>query len=118
MSGTPFDALTILKEYGLAGVMAWLFWWTLRRMMASHDATVRSLKDQLDAQAGATRAVSESFGQVVENHLGHVAESLARFDACLSHHVEDQRRWQDRLLHTLEQIALHLGQKGARDGSG
>ena len=39
------DFIAVLKEYGLAGVMAWLFWWTLRRMMTSHDATVSQLKE-------------------------------------------------------------------------
>ena len=116
MIGTPLDALTLAKEYGLAGVMAWLFWWTLRRMMASHDATVRGLKDQLESQAQATRTVSDSFGRVVQNHMGHVTESIARFDVCLTHHVEDQRRWQDRLLGALDQIAAHLGQRGGTAG--
>jgi len=50
MTGTPVDVLTILKEYGLAGMLAWLFWWTLRRMTASHDVTVRNLKEQLASQ--------------------------------------------------------------------
>jgi hypothetical protein len=105
----PIDALTILKEYGLAGVMAWLFWWTLRRTMASHDVTVRELKDQLDTQAQTTRAAGERFAHVVENHMNHVCNSLARFDAKLSHQAEDQRRWQARLLETMERIAAHLG---------
>ncbi len=109
MTGAPMEALAALKEYGLAGVMAWLFWWTLRRMMASHDATVHQLKDQLDTQAQATRAAGQSFAEVVQNHMTHVSDSLGRFDTTLSHHVEDQRRWQDRLLHTLDQIAARLG---------
>jgi len=109
MSAVPVDALTLLKEYGLGGVMAWLFWWTLRRMMASHDATVRELKGQLDTQAEVTRAGEESFAKVVENHMAHICDSLGRFDTALAHHVEDQGRWQDRLLHTLEQIAARLG---------
>lgn len=113
MTGGTIDLLAVLKEYGLAGVMAWLFWWTLRRMMASHDATVRGLKEQLESQAQATQSISSSFGQVVRNHMGHVTESLARFDVCLAHHAEDQRRWQDRLLTTLDQISAHLGQKGS-----
>jgi len=105
----PIDALTILKEYGLAGVMAWLFWWTLRRTMASHDATVQELKGQLDTQAQSTHAASERFAHVVENHMNHVSSSLARLDAKLSHQAEDQRRWQDRLLETMDRIAAHLG---------
>jgi hypothetical protein len=105
-----FGALNLLKEYGLAGVMAWLFWWTLRRMMASHDATVQGLKEQLETQSEATRTVSDSFGRVVQNQMGHVTESIARFDVCLTHHVENQRRWQDRLLGALEQIAGALAQ--------
>jgi hypothetical protein len=112
MTAPPADALTILKEYGLAGVMAWLFWWTLRRMMASHDATVRGLKEQLDTQADAARAVGENFARTVQNHLNHVADCLARFDAGLTHHAEEQHRWQDRLLHTLEQISVRLGGPG------
>ena len=108
MTSVSLDALTLLKEYGLAGVMAWLFWWTLRRAMATHDATVRELKGQLDTQAQTTRAVGDNFARVVENHMAHVCESLARFDAALAHHSEDQRRWQDRLLQTLEQIAARL----------
>jgi len=105
-----FGALNLLKEYGLAGVMAWLFWWTLRRMMASHDATVQGLKEQLETQSEATRTVSDSFGRVVQNQMGHVTEAIARFDVCLTHHVENQRRWQDRLLGALEQIAGALAQ--------
>jgi hypothetical protein len=104
----PIDALAALKEYGLAGVMAWLFWWTLRRTMASHDAAVHELKGQLDTQAQATRATGERFANVVENHMNHVSSSLARFDASLSHQAEEQRRWQDRLLETMERIAAHL----------
>lgn len=103
------DALAILKEYGLAGVMAWLFWWTLRRMMTSHDSTVRGLKEQLEVQAQATRAAGDAFAEVVQNHMSHVVDALARFDARLSGHVEDQRRWQDRLLETLQQVAGRLG---------
>lgn len=108
MTASLLDALAALKEYGLAGVMAWLFWWTLRRMMASHDATVRELKDQLDTQAQATRAAGEGFAEVVQNHMTHVCDSLGRFDTTLSHHVQDARRWQDRLLHTLDRIAALL----------
>ena len=109
MSAAPVEALTVLKEYGLAGVMAWLFWWTLRRTMASHDTTVRELKGQLDNQAQATRAAGERFAGVVENHMRHVADSLARFDTKLSDHTEDQRRWQDRLVETMDRIAAYLG---------
>ncbi len=109
MTAPPIEVLTILKEYGLAGVMAWLFWWTLRRTMASHDATVRELKGQLDTQAEAARAAGERFAHLVENHMNHVCNSLARFDASLAHQAEDQRRWQDRLLETMERIAAHLG---------
>jgi len=108
MTMSAADALTILKEYGLAGVMAWLFWWTLRRMMASHDATVCQLKDQLDAQSQATRAAGENFSKVVENHMAHVCDALGRFDAALSHHTTDQKRWQDRLLETLDRISKCL----------
>jgi len=114
MNPVPLEALTILKEYGLAGVLAWLFWWTLRRMMASHDATVRGLKEQLDTQSQGIRAAGESFSRVVQNHMSHVTDSLGRFDADLTHHVDDQRRWQDRLLHTLEQVAAHLGAERKR----
>jgi len=114
MIGTTLDALAMLKEYGLAGVLAWLFWWTLRRMMASHDSTVRGLKDQLRAQMETARATGESFAQVIQNHMGHLTESLARFDVCLTAHAEDQRRWQDRLLDTLNKIAARLGaERGA-----
>lgn len=117
MSG-PLDVLATLKEYGLAGVLAWLFWWTLRRMMASHDATVRELKDQLDAQAAATRDAGESFARVVENHMSHVSAALARFDGTLGHHVGEQRRWQERVLETLMQIADGLAaERRLRDGA-
>jgi len=102
------EVLAILKEYGLAGVMAWLFWWTLRRMMASHDATVGQLKEQLDAQSQTTRAAGENFSKVVENHMAHVCDALGRFDAALSHHTSDQKRWQDRLLETLDRISERL----------
>ena len=104
--------LAVLKEYGLAGAMAWLFYWTLRRMMVSHDATVRGMKEQLDAQAESAKSLSDGFGQVVQNHMSHVTEALARFDVSLTNHAEDQRRWQDRLLNTLDQISAHLGGKG------
>lgn len=109
MTASPVDALTILKEYGLAGVMAWLFWWTLRRTMASHDTTVRQLKEQLEMQAQAARETGESFAKTVENHLTHSCDSLARLDANLAGYAEDQRRWQDRLLRTLDQIAVRIG---------
>jgi hypothetical protein len=109
MTGESLSALGVLKEYGLAGVLAWLFWWTLRRMTASHDATVRGLKEQLEAQMEAARAAGESFSRVVQNHLTHVAEALVRFDTTLGHSVAEQQRWQDRLLATLDQIAARLG---------
>jgi hypothetical protein len=108
MIGEALNTLGVLKEYGLAGVLAWLFWWTLRRMTASHDATVRGLKEQLEAQMQAARAAAERFGEVVQNHLAHVAEALTRFDSTLNHSVEDQKRWQDRLLETLEKLADRL----------
>ncbi len=111
MSGVPIEVLTLVKEYGLAGVLAWLFWWTLRRMMTSHDATVCALKDQLDTQAQAACATGERFARVVENHMNHVGDSLARFDANLSHQTEDQRRWQDRLLNTMDRLAAYLGKE-------
>ena len=114
MTGTSLDLLALLKEYGLAGVLAWLFWWTLRRMMASHDATVRGLKEQLEAQMQAARSAGESFAQVVENHLAHVTEALGKFESTLAHSVEDQKRWQDRLLQTLDRISARLG--GERGG--
>ena len=105
MIGDSLNALGVLKEYGLAGVLAWLFWWTLRRMTASHDATVRGLKEQLAAQMQAARATADRFGEVVQNHLAHVTEALTRFDSTLNYSVEDQKRWQDRLLETLEKLA-------------
>jgi hypothetical protein len=112
MSGLDF--LAILKEYGLAGVMAWLFWWTLRRTMSSHDATVTQLKGQIDTQAESARAASEGFTKLVENHMTHVAGALERFDASLGHYTEDQRRWQDRLLGVLEKIETRLrGERSA-----
>jgi hypothetical protein len=116
MTGTPVDALSILKEYGLAGVMAWLFWWTLRRMTASHDATVEGLKEQLQAQGEASRAVGDRFAAVVENHMGHAAEALVRFDVSLARQAEEHRRWQDRLLQTLDRIDARLGQEGSAHG--
>ena len=108
------EVLAILKEYGLAGVMAWLFWWTLRRMMASHDETVGQLKSQLDTQSEATRAAGESFAKVVENHMAHVCDALGRFDAALGHHTTDQKRWQDRLLETLDRISERLAAERRR----
>ena len=106
MTGGPMDALTILKEYGLAGVLAWLFWWTLRRTMASHDTTVRELKSQLDTQAQATQTSGERFARV--------STSLVRLDTSVAAQAEDQRRWQDRLLQTLDQIAARLGAERTR----
>lgn len=111
MTGSPFDALAILKEYGLAGVMAWLFWWTLRRMMASHDSIVRGLEEQLAAQAQATQSVGESFSRVVQNHMDHVTNAIARFEASLAHHAEAEQRWQGRLLATLDMIVERLSQE-------
>jgi len=102
------EPLSLLREYGLAGVMAWLFWWTLRRMMASHDTTVMQLKEQLDTQSQATTAAGDSFARVVENHMSHVCDSLGRFDAMLSQYCEEERRWQDRLLETLDRVAERL----------
>jgi hypothetical protein len=109
MIGESLNALGVLKEYGLAGVLAWLFWWTLRRMMTSHDLTVRGLKEQLEAQMQAAQSAGESFSQVVQNHLAHVTESLGKFESTLSYSVEDQKRWQDRLLTTLDRIADRMG---------
>jgi hypothetical protein len=117
MMGTALDALNVLKEYGLAGVLAWLFWWTLRRMMASHDATVRSLKEQIGDHLEAARAVGESFSEVVQNHLSHATEVLARLDGSLSRYVEEQRPWQDRLVSTLVKIESHLASGGKGDGA-
>jgi hypothetical protein len=108
------EFVAVLKEYGLAGVMAWLFWWTLRRMMASHDATVSQLKGQLAAEAEAARAAGESFGKLVENHMTHVIGALERFGASLGHHLADQKTWQDRLLATLDKIEARLGGERSR----
>jgi hypothetical protein len=111
---SPADFLAVLKEYGLAGVLAWLFWWTLRRTMNSHDATVSQLKGQLDAQAEGARSTSESFAKLVENHMTHVIGAVERFDVSLGHYTEDERRWQDRLLATLEAIAARVrGERSA-----
>lgn len=112
MIGESLNALGVLKEYGLAGVLAWLFWWTLRRMTASHDATVRGLKEQLEAQMQAAQAAGESFSKVVQNHLAHVNESLGKFESTLAGSIREQRTWQDRLLTTLDRIADRLGGEG------
>ncbi len=108
------DFIAVLKEYGLAGVMAWLFWWTLRRMMTSHDATISQLKGQLANESEAFRATGESFAKLVENHMTHVMGAIERFDASLGHHTEEQRRWQDRLLATLDKLAERLGGERSR----
>jgi hypothetical protein len=114
MIGESLDALGVLKEYGLAGVLAWLFWWTLRRMTASHDLTVRGLKEQLEAQMQAAQSASESFSQVVQNHLAHVTEALGKFDSRLVGSMQEQKTWQDRLLTTLDRIADRLsGERSA-----
>jgi hypothetical protein len=102
MSG--IEALGILKEYGLAGVIAWLFWWTLRRMMASHDATVGQLKAQLQTQCETARAAGETFTTLVENHMTHVNDTLTSVNTSLTLFTEHQRDWQGRMLDTLEQI--------------
>jgi len=108
------DLLTILKEYGFAGVLAWLFWWTLRRMIASHDSTVSQLKGQLETQCEAALSAGETFAKVVENHMTHVIGAVERFDASLCHQVEDQRRWQDQLLSALRSITDRLtGERSA-----
>ena len=113
MSGSVPEVLTVLKEYGLAGMLAWLFWWTLRRMMASHDAAVRSLKEQLANQTDASREASERFSELVENHMAHVGDAVARFEVSLSHHTEGERRWGDRLLEVLNRISDRLPGRGA-----
>jgi predicted DNA-binding ribbon-helix-helix protein len=108
------EFLTIMKEYGLSGVLAWLFWWTLRRMINSHDTTVAQLKGQLEAQCQAARTADESFARVVENHLTHTTGALERFEASLGHHADEQRRWGDRLLGTLDRIDARLrGERSA-----
>jgi hypothetical protein len=108
------DFLAILKEYGLAGVLAWLFWWTLRRMSRSHDATVSQLKGQLEAQCEAAQAAGERFAKVIENHMTHAVAALERFEVLLDHQAEDQRHWQNRLLQLLDHIAARLtGQRSA-----
>lgn len=105
MSDSALHTLTLLREYGLAGVLAWLFWWTLRRMMSSHDQTVEKLTSELAKQAEGARASGERFTQVVESHMNHVMKALNRFDVSLSRHVEQQQRWIDRLLAAMEQLA-------------
>lgn len=111
MTGSVPDVLTVLKEYGLAGMLAWLFWWTLRRMMASHDATVRNLKEQLESQTESSREASERFSGLVENHMAHVGDALARFEVSLGHHTDEERRWGDRLLEVLNQIRDRLARE-------
>ena len=98
------DMLTVLKEYGLAGVLAWLFYWTLRRMMLSHDATVRGLREQLETQ-------TEIFTQTVQNHLAHANDALVRVEGALAHGLEEARHWQGRLLQTLEKIETRLARR-------
>ncbi len=102
------EFLAIMKEYGLAGVLAWLFWWTLRRMINSHDDTVKQLKEQLEVQCEAARTADESFARVVENHLTHTTGALERFETSLGHYADEQRRWGDRLLGTLARIDARL----------
>lgn len=114
MNEVPIDTLTLLKEYGLAGVLAWLFWWTLRRTMSSHDATVRELRDQLLSQTEAGKAASDGFAGVVRNHMQHVCDALARFDTNLGHSLGEQQRWRERLLKTLDRIDRRLGESERR----
>ncbi len=114
MTGNVTDVLMVLKEYGLAGMLAWLFWWTLRRMIASHDATVRNLKEQLASQAEAAREAGKRFSQVVENHMAHVGDAVARFEGTLSHHMESQRQVTGMLLDVLNRISDRLGKEGTR----
>jgi hypothetical protein len=104
MTGSVSDVLTVLKEYGLAGMLAWLFWWTLRRMMASHDTTVRNLKEQLESQTESARQTSDRFSEVVENHIAHVSDAVARFEVSLSHHLDNQRQVSSLLLDVLNRI--------------
>jgi len=112
---TVADLMAVLKEYGLAGVLAWLFWWTLRRMIASHDSTVSQLKEQLEAQCEAARTTAESFAKVVENHMTHAISALERFSASLGHYTEDERHWQGRIVQMLDNIAARLtGDRSAR----
>jgi len=112
MSADPIAALDLVREYGLAGFMAWLFWWTLRRMTASHDSTVRGLKEQLQSYAESLRLQGDKFAQVVQNHLMHASEALSRFETALEHNTGEQLRWQERLLRTLEAIDARLARKG------
>jgi len=111
MSADPIGALELLREYGLAGFMAWLFWWTLRRMTASHDSTVRGLKEQLQSYAESLRLQGDKFAQIVQNHLAHASQALSRFETALEHSTGEQRRWQERLLRTLEAIDARLARK-------
>jgi hypothetical protein len=108
------EFLTIMKEYGLAGVLAWLFWWTLRRMINSHDATVTQLKEQLEVQCEAARSAGDTFANVVENHMTHATGALERLGTSLGHYTEDERRWQDRIVQMLDRIAARLtGERSA-----
>jgi hypothetical protein len=108
------EFLAIMKEYGLAGVLAWLFWWTLRRMISSHDETVKQLKEQLELQCEAARSAGDSFAKVVENHMTHATGALEGFGSSLRHQAEDQQRWQDRLLQLLDHIDARLtGERSA-----
>ena len=95
------EVLNILKEYGLAGVLAWLFYWTLRRMMLSHDATVQGLRGQLETQ-------TRIFAQTVQNHLAHANDALVRVEGALAHGLEEERCWQGRLLQILEKMQYRL----------
>jgi hypothetical protein len=112
VNDSAFHALTLLREYGLAGVLAWLFWWTLRRMMLSHDETVQKLTTELSRQAESARASGERFTQAVESHMNSVLRALNRFDGDLSKHTEQQQRWIDRLLSVLERTAGALAKGG------
>ncbi len=114
MTGNVTDMLVVVKEYGLAGMLAWLFWWTLRRMIASHDATVRNLKDQLASQAESARETSKRFSQVVENHMVHVGDAVARFEGTLVQHLDNQRQVTGMLLDVLNRIGDRLGREGVR----
>ena len=88
------EFMVALEQYGLAGAMAFLFWWTLRRMMDAHQS------------------LTQRFIEIVDNHIEHNTEAVLRFQGDLQHHLEQDKAFQERSLKALEAICERLARLG------
>lgn len=98
----------LLGQLGVAGVLAWLFWWTLKRMMDQHDKVLCNHQAQLAKAQEINKCQATEFATVVQNHMVHVGECLVRTEQVTQAHVEEQRRSAEGLTRVLERLDQHL----------